>query len=152
MGASPDKLAWSLAAGLLIGINPVLGSTTILCLAIAFAFKLNIAASQLGAHIVYPLQLLLVIPFIHIATRIFHTARLPFSAHKLLHAVRQHPVDLTHQLWQWEWHAFLLWAALTVLAVPCIALALTPFLRHMLIEVQRHPDATPSSLAPPTTT
>src|SRR6202012_2910085 len=73
-GTSPRKLAWSLAAGLLIGINPIIGSTTVLCLAIAFLFRLNIAASQLANHVVYPLQLLLVIPFIHLGTRIFHTA------------------------------------------------------------------------------
>ena len=98
MGASPEKLAWSIAAGLLIGINPVLGSTTILCLALAFVFRLNVAASQLGNHIVYPLQLILVIPFIRIASRIFHTAPMPLSANELLHAAREHPVALSRQL------------------------------------------------------
>ena len=138
MGATPEKLAWSLAAGLLIGINPILGSTTVLCLAVAFLLRLNIAASQVGNHIVYPLQLLLVIPFIHIASRIFHTARLPLSAAELLHAAREHPVALTRQLWQWEWHAFLLWAAIAAVAVPLIALALTPSLRRLLVQVRRH--------------
>src|SRR5207253_4599020 len=52
MGASPEKLAWSIAVGVLIGINPILGSTTILCLALAFVFRLNVAASQVGNHIV----------------------------------------------------------------------------------------------------
>ena len=111
MGASPEKLAWSIAAGLLIGINPILGSTTILCLAVAFIFRLNVAASQLGNHIVYPLELILVIPFIHVASRIFHTAPMPLSANELLHAAREHPFDLSRQLWLWEWHAFLLWAS-----------------------------------------
>src|SRR5947209_172719 len=68
MGASPEKLAWSIAAGLLIGINPLLGSTTLLCLAIAFIFRLNVAASQLGNHVVYPLQLLLLLPFIRLGS------------------------------------------------------------------------------------
>ena len=111
MGATPEKLAWSLAAGLLIGINPILGSTTVLCLALAFVFRLNVAASQLGNHIVYPLELILIIPFIHVASRIFHTAPMPLSASELLHAAREHPLDLSRQLWLWEWHAFLLWAS-----------------------------------------
>ena len=143
MGASPDKLAWSIAAGLLIGINPILGSTTVLCLAAAFLFRMNIAASQFGSHIVYPLQLLLLIPFLHVASRIFHTARLRLSAAALVHAVREHPLALTRQLWQWEWHAFLLWTALACFAIPLIALALTPFLRHLLVEVKRQPDPIP---------
>jgi uncharacterized protein (DUF2062 family) len=138
MGASPQKLAWSIAAGLLIGINPILGSTTVLCLALAFIFRLNVAASQIGNHIVYPLELILVIPFIHIASRIFHTAPMPLSASELLHAAREHPLALIRQLWLWEWHAFLLWAILAAIVIPAIALALTPIMRHLLERVRSH--------------
>jgi uncharacterized protein (DUF2062 family) len=138
MGASPEKLAWSIAAGLLIGINPILGSTTILCLAVAFILRLNVAASQLGNHIVYPLELILVIPLIRIASRIFHTAPMPLSANELLHAAREHPIALSRQLWLWEWHAFLLWAILAAVAIPIFALALTPFFRRLLKRVEHH--------------
>jgi hypothetical protein len=138
MGASPQKLAWSIAVGLLIGISPILGATTILCLAAAFLFRLNIAASQIGNHVVYPFELILVIPFIRIASRVFHTAPMPLSANDLLHAARQNPLALTRQLWLWEWHAFLLWAILAAIAVPVIALALTPVLRRLLIRVDHH--------------
>ncbi len=138
MGASPEKLAWSLAAGLLIGINPILGSTTVFCLVIALAFRLNVAASQIGNHIVYPLELVLIIPFIRMASRIFHTAPMPLSAAELLHAAREHPVALTRQLWLWEWHAFLLWAILAAVAIPLFAFALMPVLRRLLARVERH--------------
>jgi hypothetical protein len=138
MGASPEKLAWSIAAGLLIGINPVLGSTTVLCFALALLFRLNVAASQIGNHIVYPLELILVIPFIRAASRVFHTAPMPLSANQLLHAAREHPLDLIRQLWLWEWHAFLLWAILATIAIPALALALTPIMRHLLGRVRSH--------------
>jgi hypothetical protein len=59
MGATPERLAWSIAAGVLIGINPVLGSTTVLAIAVASVFRLNYVASQVGNHLVYPLELLL---------------------------------------------------------------------------------------------
>jgi uncharacterized protein (DUF2062 family) len=138
MGASPEKLAWSIAAGLLIGINPILGSTTVLCLAIAFVFRLNVAASQIGNHIVYPLELILIIPFIHTASRVFHTEPMPLSANELLHAAHEHPLALTRRLWLWEWHAFLLWVVLAAVAIPLVALALTPILRRLLSRVERH--------------
>jgi uncharacterized protein (DUF2062 family) len=138
MGATPQKLAWSIAAGLLIGISPILGITTVLCLAAAFLFRLNVAASQLSNHVVYPLELILVIPFIRIASRVFHTAPMPLSANDLLHAARHHPIELSRQLWLWEWHAFLLWAILAAIAIPIIALALTPLLERLLIRVDRH--------------
>jgi uncharacterized protein (DUF2062 family) len=138
MGASPEKLAWSIAAGLLIGINPILGSTTILCLALAFLFRLNIAASQIGNHLVYPLEVILIIPFIRMASRIFHTAPMPLSASRLMEAARNHPLDLSRQLWTWEWHAFVLWAVVAVVAIPIVALALTPFLRKLLSRIEHH--------------
>lgn len=138
MGASPEKLAWSIAAGLLIGINPIIGSTTVLCLALALVFRLNVAASQIGNHIVYPLELILIIPFIKAASRIFHTEPMPLSANELLHAAREHPLDLTRRLWLWEWHAFLLWVILAAVAIPLVALALTPLLRRLLARVERH--------------
>jgi uncharacterized protein (DUF2062 family) len=138
MGASPQKLAWSIAAGLLIGINPILGSTTVFCLAAAFLLRLNVAASQLANHVVYPLQLLLIIPFIRLGDVVFHTGPIPFSARTLIHAARANPIALTRQLWQWEWHAFLLWLCLAAVAVPTIALAITPLLRRLLTRVEHH--------------
>jgi uncharacterized protein (DUF2062 family) len=138
MGASPEKLAWSIAAGLLVGINPIIGSTTILCLAVAFVFRLNVAASQVGNHIVYPLELILIIPFIHVASRIFHTAPMPLSARELLRAAHEHPMALSRQLWLWEWHAFLLWIIVAAVAIPLAAIALTPFLRTLLARVEHH--------------
>jgi uncharacterized protein (DUF2062 family) len=137
-GATPEKLAWSLAAGLLIGINPLLGSTTVLCLLLAFSFRLNVAASQLANHVVYPLQILLVIPFIHLGTRIFHTAPLRLSAKELVNAASKHPLGLIRQLWLWESHALILWIALAAIAIPAVALVLTPILRRLLTRVQRH--------------
>jgi uncharacterized protein (DUF2062 family) len=138
MGASPEKLAWSIAVGLLIGINPILGSTTLICLGAAFILRLNLAASQLANHIVYPLELILVIPFIHIASRVFHIEPIPLSASELLHAAREHPLNLIRQLWRWEWHAFLLWTAVAVVAIPIFALVLTPLLRKLLVRVEHH--------------
>jgi uncharacterized protein (DUF2062 family) len=138
MGASPQKLAWSIAVGLLIGINPILGSTTVFCLAAAFALRLNIAASQLANHLVYPLELLLIIPFIRLGDVVFHTAPIPFSAKTLIHAARTNPIALTRQIWIWERHAFLLWLCLAFVMVPIIALAITPFLRRLLIRIEHH--------------
>ncbi|GGA59788.1 hypothetical protein GCM10011507_09120 [Edaphobacter acidisoli] len=138
MGASPRKLAWSIAVGLLIGINPLLGTTTVFCLAAAFILRLNLVASQLANHVVYPLELLFVIPFIHIASKLFNLEPIPFSANELFHFARKHPIELIRQLWQWEWHAFVLWAALATVAVPLIALALTPLLRKLLFRVEHH--------------
>jgi hypothetical protein len=86
----------------------------------------------------YPFEILLVIPFIHLGSRLFHTAPLPLSPSSLLQAARRNPIALTRQLWLWEWHAWLLWASVAIVGVPLLALALTPLLRRLLLRVNRH--------------
>ncbi|HEY0163051.1 MAG TPA: DUF2062 domain-containing protein, partial [Edaphobacter sp.] len=105
LGTSPERLAWSIAAGLLIGINPLLGTATTLCFLIALALRLNLAASQLANYAVYPLQILLVVPFLRAGSFVFHTAPIPLSRSGLLAAARQHPLELMRSIWLWEWHA-----------------------------------------------
>jgi uncharacterized protein (DUF2062 family) len=138
MGATPSTLAWSIAAGLLIGINPLLGTTTLLCLAFTSCFRLNLVAAQIANHSMFPVELGLVIPFIRLGARVFHTAPMPLTPRVFLNAARSTPLGLIRQLWLWEWHALLVWAAISAVAAPLLALALTPVLRGLLKRVQRH--------------
>jgi hypothetical protein len=138
MGASPRSLAWSIAVGLVIGINPLFGTTTIISLAIALAFRLNVVASQLANHAAWLLEIVLVVPFIRLGARVFRTAPLPMSPHVFLQAARREPMVLIRQLWLWEWHALVVWGAIAVVAMPAIALALTPVLQVIQKRIQRH--------------
>jgi uncharacterized protein (DUF2062 family) len=138
MGATPRSLAWSIAVGLLIGLNPIIGTTTILCLSAAVPFRLNVVASQIANHAMFPLELALVIPFIRLGSRVFHTAAMPLSPKLFLLAARSAPLTLTRQLWLWEWHAFVVWSAISVAAVPLIAVAITPLLERLLSRIQHH--------------
>ncbi len=138
MGASPRKLAWSIALGLVVGINPLLGSTTLLCLGAAAALRLNLAASQLANHLMYPVELLLLVPFLQLGAWVFRTGPLPLSPKMLAAEARTHPVDLIRSLWIFEWHALVLWAGLAVVLMPLIAVSLTPLLRRLLARVERH--------------
>lgn len=78
-GTTPTILAWSVALGFVLGIFPIIGLTTILCFIPAFLFRLNIAAIQLVNYAVYPLQLLLLIPYFRLASWLFGTEN-PFSS------------------------------------------------------------------------
>ena len=132
-GTSPENLAWSLALGLLVGVNPLLGSTTVLCLVLAYLFRLNLVAAQISNHAVYPLQLLLVLPFLRAGSLLFDTAPLPMTGPALLHAARSHPFELMRLLWRWEWHALVVWTAVSLVGVPIATFALTPLLRRLLV-------------------
>lgn len=136
-GTTPRSLAWSIAAGVMIGINPVIGSTTLLCLAVTFRFRLNIIATQIANHAMFPLELALVVPFIRLGSLVFRTSAIPLAPRLLVQETRSTPLTLLRKLWMWEWHAFVLWAAIALVAAPLIALALTPLLQRVRERVQR---------------
>jgi uncharacterized protein (DUF2062 family) len=59
---SPEQAALLLAVGLVLGVFPVMGCPTILCLLAAPGFRLNLAALQLLNNACSPLQLALLFP------------------------------------------------------------------------------------------
>lgn len=75
-GMDPKKLTWAVVFGFIFGIFPVVGVTTILCVIIALTFRLNMAAIQLVNYFVYPLQLLLIVPYMKAGANLFHIEEL----------------------------------------------------------------------------
>jgi uncharacterized protein (DUF2062 family) len=70
-GMSLKKSSLCIAAGIVLGIFPVLGMTTLLCMVAAFVFRLNLPAIQMVNYLVYPLQLILIAPFYGIGRWLF---------------------------------------------------------------------------------
>ena len=83
-GLTPHKLAMTCALGVVIGLFPVFGTTTILCFGVAIAFRLNIPVIQLVNYLVAPLQLLFIVPFIKVGTILFHLNPFPYDADQLM--------------------------------------------------------------------
>lgn len=132
VGATPEKIAWSLAVGFAIGVNPLLGSTTLLALAVAWVFRLNLVASQVANHLAYPLEVLLFAVFVKLGARCFHTPALPLGNGMFVRAIKTHPWDTTRALWSWEWHALVVWFVCAAVAVPVLAEVLKRGLRRMV--------------------
>jgi len=59
---SPEQAALVLSIGLVLGVFPILGCPTVLCLLAAVGLRLNFAALQLLNNISSPLQLALLLP------------------------------------------------------------------------------------------
>lgn len=139
MGASPRRLAWSLAVGAVIGINPIVGSTTLLSLGVAFLARLNLIASQIANHLCFPIQLALVLVYLRAGEILFRTGPPPLSANDLIHRMRTHPWATTQTLWTWEWHAIVVWLLAGTVITPLLAAALHPILRRLLLKLHHHP-------------
>ena len=131
-GVTPRRLAWSLAVGIVIGINPSVGLTTLIVVLLAWSFGLSQVASQIGAHFVTPLHLLLFLPFIELGVHLFHTRSLPMDRRQLEH-LSHHPLRLVHEIWRWEWHALIVWAVVAAIALP----ALAAYIRRALVLLMR---------------
>ena len=76
-GITPEKIALTLALGGVLGIFPILGATTLLCGVAGVWLRLNQPLIQLVNYLVYPLQLLLLIPFYRAGERLFGAEPVP---------------------------------------------------------------------------
>jgi uncharacterized protein (DUF2062 family) len=70
-GITPEKVALTIALGVVVGIFPILGSTTLLCTGTAFALRLNQPIIQLVNYFVYPLQIALLLVFYRAGESLF---------------------------------------------------------------------------------
>lgn len=131
-GLSPERLAASLAVGIACSVFPVLGATTLLAAGVAALGRLNQPVVQLANYLAYPLQLLLLLPFIRVGERLFGAPRLPLDALQILQAVQADPMGAIRFLWTSTWHAVVAWALVVPLAAAVLALLLGPVLRLAL--------------------
>ena len=83
-GITPEKIALSLAFGIMLGVFPVLGTTSLLCLIAALVFRLNLAAVQLVNLLVNPLWFALLIPFVRVGERLFGVPPLAMTGSQML--------------------------------------------------------------------
>ena len=74
LGMTAEQIALSVTLGVVLGVFPVLGFPTMFCVLAALALRLNLPTLQFVNYLVYPLQLALLIPFIHMGGWLFHSA------------------------------------------------------------------------------
>lgn len=131
-GMTPHKIALTLALGLMLGATPVLGTTTILCTAAAVVLRLNLPLIQAVNFLAYPLQLLLLIPFMQAGQWLFRQAPLPFTREQLLvllHAGFRHALE---QLWLYSLHGVVAWLLLGGAGALLVYVILRPILGYTL--------------------
>jgi uncharacterized protein (DUF2062 family) len=108
-GISPEKISLGMACGIVLGIFSVLGATTILCGMAAIIFRLNLPAIQLANYMVYPLQLVLLIPFFHLGDLLFQVEPLPLSTQELITLLRSDLWGTIRAFWNASLRAVVAW-------------------------------------------
>ena len=132
-GLSPGALAAAVAVGLALGMFPVVGTTTLLSAGAALALGLNPAAVQLANYLAYPLQLALLVPFVHLGERILGIPHAPLALGPLLAGLRSDLFPTLAAFSAHLGHACLAW----VLVVPPAAALLAFLLRPLFARLGR---------------
>jgi uncharacterized protein (DUF2062 family) len=130
-GLTPQKLAFTIALGITLGVTPVLGSTALLCTLAAVAFRLNLAAIQLVNWLVYPLQIALLVPFLRIGAWMFRNQPSELSVARILAFIRTNVFQAITTLWTVTIHAVAAWLLLGSIATWLLYVLLVPVFCRM---------------------
>ena len=119
-GITPEKIALTLALGGTLSLFPILGATTALCALAAWRLRLNQPIIQLTNYLLYPLQLLLLLPFYRAGESLFRQPHLPiFSVTELLQRFQLDPIKFFVDYGMVGVYGIAVWC---LLAPPMIAL------------------------------
>jgi uncharacterized protein (DUF2062 family) len=111
-GITPHQLSLAITLGVIIGVIPFLGTTTIILAVIALAFDLNMVIVQLTNYVVYPLQLILYIPFIKLGKYIGN--RPSISPSQVFATIKANWLSGFEKLWDIQLWAILSWALISI--------------------------------------
>ena len=136
-GISPNRLALCVAIGVVVGNIPVLGVSTILCAAIALAFRLNLAAIQLVQAAMAPTQVLLIIPFVRLGEWMLRVPPQTLSIKEGLALLARGAGHAIVVLWDAILHAGLAWIMVAPFAVYSFYKLLTPVFARAARQIGR---------------
>lgn len=83
-GTTPKLIAITLAAGVVFGLFPIFGMTTLACGIVGVAFRLNQPLIQTVNYLMSPLQVLMLLPFYRAGEALFQEPHVPIASLKAL--------------------------------------------------------------------
>lgn len=142
-GITPEKISLSIALGFILGVFPMIGTTVILCTIATFVFRLNIVAVQIVNYLVYPLQIILLIPFIQIGLKIFQVQDFELTL-ELIYQIIKTDIPIFFTTFQISQgmknltiaylYGSVAWLFIMPIFIPIFYFTLTPLLRKFLIQ------------------
>jgi uncharacterized protein (DUF2062 family) len=138
-GISPEKLALTVALGTILGVTPVLGSTTLLCTVAALVLGLNLPAIQMVNGLVYPLQFVLLIPYYRMGAWMFRTDASSISLGGVMELVKSGVLHAIQTLWVVTVHALVAWLLSGIVMASVLYVALVPVMKLLWNRVAKQP-------------
>jgi len=124
-GFSSETLALSVSIGIIGGAFPVLGFASYVCLLLTLVFKQNIIIVQVVNWLAYPLQILLLIPFMKLGNSIFAGGDLTITMHQVVIAFQSGLMNGIREIGMFSLYGVIAWVALSI---PCFFIFYLMFL------------------------
>ena len=109
-GASVSSLSWALALGVVLGLFPIPGTTTLLCLLVALIGGYNVGVMQLVNYLIYPLQLILILPLMALGSSILGLEMNLFSLSAMMDLFQDDFWKALSALWIFQLAGIFAWA------------------------------------------
>jgi hypothetical protein len=130
-GVTPQKIALTIALGINLAMFPILGSTTLLCAAVAFWLKLNQPIIQLVNWLAYPLQFAMLLPFIRIGEWLMRAPPVTFSIPQMLQKFHDAPGKFLGEFGMTGVHGIIAWLLIAPILSALIYFTLLPPLKKL---------------------
>jgi Uncharacterized protein conserved in bacteria (DUF2062) len=131
-GVTPQKIALTIALGITLGIFPILGATTLLCLGFGLCLKLNQPILQAVNYFVSALQLALIIIFVRIGEFIVRAQPVQLSIPGTFREFHESPAGFFREFGLTGLHAIIGWMLIAPGLVVILYFSLLPFLQKFV--------------------
>jgi uncharacterized protein (DUF2062 family) len=119
-GVSPEKIALTLAVGSATALFPILGTTTLLCIAAGIVLKLNQPIIQSINIVCVFIWVPLLVAFVHLGEVLTHTPSSSLNVPVMMSEFRHHPEEFFRQFGVTAWHGVLGWTVVAPVWIPLI--------------------------------
>lgn len=128
-GLTPQKIAMTIAIGSAIAMFPILGTTTLICLAVGIVMRLNQPIIQAVNYACTPLHLTFIVFAFKGGERLFGTAHTRLEFRGMMRMVHEHPMDFVATYSLTALHAIIIWAILVPFWATVVYYVALPIMR-----------------------
>ena len=115
-GATPEAVSAAVTVSFAIAILPVIGLTTLLCLLAGRLFRLNHVVMQIINHTAFPLQVLLIVPFVRLGETLSGSRHFALTPKAIIDEFTRSIPDFLEKFWLTGLHGLIGWAVTVPLA------------------------------------
>jgi uncharacterized protein (DUF2062 family) len=130
-GITPQKISLTVALGLTLGIFPILGATTLLCLGFGLWLKLNQPILQVVNYLVSALQLALILVFVRIGEFIVRAQPVRFSIPEMFRKFHESPAEFFREFGVTGLHGIIGWVLIAPELAVILYFSLLPLLQKL---------------------